>query len=101
MTMKTKTKTRELKFRVPIIIEPDDNSFFAHSPALPGLMMDGETIEEALQNARDGASGLLQLMIKDGDPIPLSITLEKKNEAAAEVSDNKHYYQEEIKVSIE
>ena len=98
--MKVKN-TKELKFKVPIIIEPDDKGFFAHSPALPGLMMDGDTIEEALQNARDGAAGLLKLMIKDGDPIPLSIIIENKNGAAAEVSVSTYCYQEEIKISIE
>jgi predicted RNase H-like HicB family nuclease len=70
-------------------------------PALPGLMMDGDTKEEALQNARDGAIGLLQLMIKGGDPIPLNILIPSKSETAAQVNDNKYYYQEEIKVPVE
>ncbi len=70
MTMKVTINTKELKFKVPIIIEPDGDGFYAHSPALPGLMMDGDTLEEALQNARDGAAALLQSMIRDGDPIP-------------------------------
>jgi predicted RNase H-like HicB family nuclease len=69
VTMKVKTNTKVLKFRVPIIVEPDGDGFYAHSPALSGLMMDGDTKEEALQNARDGATVLLQSMIRDGDPI--------------------------------
>lgn len=101
MTMKVKITTKELKFKVPIIIEPDGDGFYAHSPALPGLMMDGGTKEEALQNARDGAIGLLHLMIKDGDPIPLSIIIQSKTEISANFSDNKYYYQEEIKVPLE
>ena len=101
MTTKTKTRVKELNFVVDIIIEPDGNGFYAHSQALPGLMMDGDTKEEALQSARDGAIGLLQLMIKDGDPIPLSIIIESKIETSAKVSDNKYYYQEEIKVPVE
>jgi predicted RNase H-like HicB family nuclease len=100
MAMKVKVKTKELKFRVPIIIEPDSKGYFAHSPALPGLMMDGDTKEEALQNARDGAIGLLQLMINDGDPIPLNIIIQSKTETEAQVSENKYYYQEEITVPV-
>ena len=100
MTMKVKINTKELKFKVPIIIEPDGDGFYAHSPALPGLMMDGDTLEEALQNARDGAAALLQSMIRDGDPIPLSIII-ANHDSAAKVSNHKHYYQEEIKVLIE
>jgi predicted RNase H-like HicB family nuclease len=101
MAMKVKTTTKELTFKVPIIVEPDGDSFFAHSPALPGLMMDGDTQEEALQSAREGAIGLLQLMIKEGDPIPLNIIIESKVKTSAKVNNNKFYYQEEIKVPVE
>jgi predicted RNase H-like HicB family nuclease len=102
MTTKTKavTRVKELKFVVDIVIEPDGNGFYAHSQALPGLMMDGETKEEALQNAREGAAGLLHSMIKDGDPIPLSIVIQRKTDTSAKVSDNRYYYQEEIKVPV-
>jgi predicted RNase H-like HicB family nuclease len=101
MAMKVKNNARELKFKVPIVVEPDGDGFYAHSPALPGLMMDGDTKEEALQNARDGAIGLLFLMIKDGDPIPLSIIIQSEAETSAKESDNKYYYQEELKVPVE
>ena len=100
MTIKEKINVRELKFRVPIVIEPDGDGFYAHSPALPGLMMDGETIEEALQSAREGAIALLQSMIRDGDPIPLSIAV-SNNKPSTKVNDHKRYYQEEISVTIE
>ncbi len=101
MTMKVKINTKELKFKVPIIVEPDGDGFFAHSLALPGLMMDGDTKEEALQSARDGAIELLRSMIRDGDPIPLSIIIENKIGNETKVSDNKYNYLEEIKVLIE
>jgi predicted RNase H-like HicB family nuclease len=101
MAMTVKINTKELKFTIPIIIEPDDDGFYAHSPALPGLMMDGDTKEEALQHARDGAIGLLYSMIKDGEPIPLSIAIQSKTKPAAKADDNTYYYQEEIKFPVE
>jgi predicted RNase H-like HicB family nuclease len=69
--MTTKAKVKTLKFKVPIVVEPDGDGFYAHSPVLPGLLVDGNTQEEALQYARDGATALLHSMIRDGDPIPL------------------------------
>lgn len=100
MTIKVKISAKELKFRVPIVIEPDGDGFYAHSPALPGLMMDGKTETEALQSAREGSAALLQSMVRDGDPIPLSIIVSDLKPVAS-VSDHVHHYQEEIKVLIE
>ena len=101
MTTRVKINTREIKFKVPIIIEPDGDGYYAHSPALPGLLVGGDTKEEALQNARNGAIALLHSMIRDGEPIPLSIMISSNVEPSAVVSDHKHYSQEEIKVVIE
>ena len=100
MTMKVKVNTKELKFKIPMIIEPDGEGFYAHSPALPGLLVGGDTKEEALQNARDGAIALLRSMVRDGDPIPLSVIV-ANSEPAAKVNDRKCYSQEEIKIIIE
>jgi predicted RNase H-like HicB family nuclease len=100
MTMKVKINTKELKFKVPIIVEPDGVIYYARSPALPGLMMDGVTEAEALQSAREGAAALLRCMIHDGDPIPLNIFV-PENKTSASITDREHYHLEEIKVFIE
>jgi len=60
-----------LKFKIPIIVESNDKSFYAHSPSLPGLLIDDDTVNDALQNAKNNAIALLQTMIKDGDTLPL------------------------------
>jgi predicted RNase H-like HicB family nuclease len=93
MTLKVKVNLKELKFKVPVIVEPDGDGFYAHSPALPGLLISGDTKEVALQNARDGAIALLHSMIRDGESIPLSIIIENKPESPAII--------EEITVLIE
>ena len=99
MTLKEETVVKVLKFIVPIVIEPDEEKFYAYSPALSGLMVDGDTREEALQNARDGATALLHSMVKDGDPIPLSI-MSKGTVPPVSVKRNQSYSQEEIRVNI-
>ena len=62
-----------LKFKVRIIIEPDGDGFHAYCPALKGLHVDGDTIEEALKNAQDGATAYLESLIQHGDPIPVGV----------------------------
>jgi hypothetical protein len=52
MTTKAKTQIRQLKFIVPIIIEPDSVGFHAYSPALKGLHASGETEKEAQECTR-------------------------------------------------
>ncbi|MFA4836482.1 MAG: type II toxin-antitoxin system HicB family antitoxin [Dehalococcoidia bacterium] len=64
------TPTKAIDFTVQIIVEPDQGGFYAYCPALKGLHVDGETEEEALQNARDAAILYLRSLIKHGDPIP-------------------------------
>jgi predicted RNase H-like HicB family nuclease len=100
MTTKAKTRIKELNFVVDIIIEPDEKSFYAHSPSLPGLMVDGETKEEALKNARDGAIALLHSMVRDGNPIPLCI-INAQPVTSKKVDPGVFFYQEANKVVLE
>ena len=100
MPTKTKTRIKELNFVVDIIIEPDEKGFYAHSPALTGLMVDGETKEIALKNARDGAIALLHSMVRDGDPIPLSI-INPQPASSIKVDPGAFFYKEAIKVVID
>ncbi len=39
-------------------------------PALPGLVTEGETLEEARVMATDAIQGYLESLKKDGEPIP-------------------------------
>ena len=49
---------------VLIITEPDGEGFHAWSPQLPGLHVGGETMEEATQNAQDGARLYLESLLR-------------------------------------
>jgi len=69
----TYDKKQPMVFRVRIIIEPDEDKFHAYCPALKGLHIDGDTKEEALENAKKAAIAYLQSLIKHSDPIPVSI----------------------------
>lgn len=41
------------KYRVPVIIEKDDDGFFAYCPTLQGCYTQGDTFEEVLKNTKD------------------------------------------------
>lgn len=60
-----------LSLKIQIIVEKDENSFHAYCPALRGLHVDGDTVEEAFDVAKDAVVLYVQSLIEHGDPIPV------------------------------
>jgi predicted RNase H-like HicB family nuclease len=60
-----------LQLKVTVIIQPDGNAYHAYSPGLKGLHVDGSTVEEALDNAKDAVLAYLDSLATHGDPLPL------------------------------
>lgn len=62
------------KLNYPVNITPlspeDGGGYLAEFPDLPGCMADGETVEEALQQAEDALTAWLATAVEFGDPIP-------------------------------
>ena len=58
-----------------VIFEPaEEGGYIVHVPALPGLVTEGDTMEEARAMAADAIQGYLEVLMKDGEPIPEDIT---------------------------
>jgi predicted RNase H-like HicB family nuclease len=54
--------------RFAVVLEPDeDGGFTALVPSLPGVVTQGETVEEALENARDAIA--LTLACEENPPL--------------------------------
>ena len=54
-----------------IFLTPEDEGGFSVSvPALPGCFTQGETIEEAIEMAREAISVYVESLEEDGEPIP-------------------------------
>lgn len=54
-----------------IVLDRDpEGGFVATCPALPGVVTEGETVEEALAMAKDAVQGYLESLAKDGLAIP-------------------------------
>ncbi len=58
-------------YRYTVILEPaEEGGYVAHCPALPGLVTEGDTLEEARQMVKDAIRCYVESLAKDGLPIP-------------------------------
>jgi predicted RNase H-like HicB family nuclease len=64
-------------YRFPIIIEKDEDGYFASCPSLQGCYTQGETYEEALENIKDAIRLHLEDRLAEGEEIsqPESVSL--------------------------
>jgi predicted RNase H-like HicB family nuclease len=73
-----------------VLFEPaEEGGYVVTCPALPGLVTEGDTLDEARENAQDAIKGYLESLAKDGlpapsdKPIPLEPVKEKVTVAVA------------------
>lgn len=61
------------EFTYTIVLEPDEEAggFTVTCPALPGVVTEGDTLEEARAMAADAIEGYLEVLQEDGLPIPI------------------------------
>lgn len=57
---------------MPIIIQKDEDGYFAYCPELQGCYTQGETYEEALVNLKDAIALHIHDRLKNGETIPKS-----------------------------
>ena len=55
-----------------VIIEKDEDGYYAHVPALQGCYAQGDTYEEALENIEDAIRLHLEDIAESGQEIPKS-----------------------------
>ncbi len=53
----------------------EEGGYVVTCPALPGLVSEGDTLEEAREMARDAIRAYLESLHKDGLPIPEDVKL--------------------------
>ena len=53
-----------------VIIEPDEGSYHAYVPALPGCHTFGDSVEEVRENIAEAIALHIESMQQDGEPIP-------------------------------
>jgi antitoxin HicB len=63
-------------YRIPLVFSPQpEGGFTVTSPALPELVTEGDTIEEAYSEVRDALAAVVELYADQGRPLPIGISL--------------------------
>ena len=67
------------RFAYTVVYEKDENGYVVTVPALPGIVTEGRTLEEARLMAADAIKCHLESLVKDGEPVPVEqeVNLEK------------------------
>ena len=60
----------EFKYSVELFWSDEDDCFIAKVPEFPGLSAFGDSIEEAIAEAKNAAAGFIEVLKEDGDEIP-------------------------------
>jgi predicted RNase H-like HicB family nuclease len=54
-----------------VVVEPDEDRYYAEIPTLPGCYSWGYTWEEALKNIKEALEVWLEVKREEGEPIPV------------------------------
>lgn len=61
-------------YNYTVVITPDvTGGYVVTCPALPGLVTQGETLEEARANAMEAIDLYLEVLLEGGEPIPQDV----------------------------
>jgi len=70
---------KETVLSYTVIFEPQpEGGYTVHVPALPGCITEGDTLEEARENATDAITGYCESLMKDKEPLPKDIKPRKE-----------------------
>ncbi len=60
-----------MRYRVPLVLTPQaEAGYTVTSPLLPELVTEGDTVSEALENAKDAFAAVMELYEDLGRPLP-------------------------------
>jgi predicted RNase H-like HicB family nuclease len=95
-------KSHKAFIRVQIFIKKDGEGYHAFCPALEGLHVGGNTLEEVKQNAKDAVEAYLLSLIKHDEPIPLGDIIAKPtiNQCISDYFNLKHYTENYVLAAI-
>jgi predicted RNase H-like HicB family nuclease len=68
--------TQESKnYSFSVVLTPEaEGGFTVSVPAIPGCFTEGDSLEEALENARDAIGLCIEQLMADGETIPTELT---------------------------
>ncbi len=57
-------------YTIVLLPDPEEGGYTVAVPALPGCITEGDTLEDALENARDAIRLYLEHLEAKGEPLP-------------------------------
>ena len=58
-------------YKLPLILEPQpEGGYLVTSPLLPELITEGDSVEEAMQNANDALAAIIEAFLDLERPLP-------------------------------
>ena len=73
-----KNAMKEKQYRFTVLFEPsEEGGYVATCPALPGLVTEGDTLQEARRMAKEAIRCYLESLLKDGQPVPADVRLRR------------------------
>lgn len=61
-------------YRLPLVLAPQpEGGYTVTSPALPGLVTEGDSVREALANLEDALAATIELYDELGKPLPAGL----------------------------
>ena len=57
-------------YKFPVILEKDEDGYFALCPSLQGCYTQGDTFEEALKNIKEAVQLHVEARLEAGEPVP-------------------------------
>jgi predicted RNase H-like HicB family nuclease len=70
-TAKRKPKPK-VRYSFPIVIERDEEGYYANCPSLQGCFTDGDTFEEAMKNIQEVIELHVESRLDHGEEVPAS-----------------------------
>ncbi len=71
-----KTKKIDSVYRIPLVFTPQpEGGYTVTCPALPELITEGDTLEEAQENVRDAFEAVLEIYAEQKRTLPSAILL--------------------------
>lgn len=69
--IQTPSKRASLRLSITVVVEKDEDRYYAHVPAFKGLHVDGSTELETLENAKDAIRVYMRSLAMHNDSIPI------------------------------
>ena len=58
-------------YKLPLVLEPQpEGGYVVTCPVLPELITEGDSVEEAIQNANDALAAIIEAFVDLGRPLP-------------------------------